>query len=141
MAKEQDTLRNVLVVGGGYYLSRWLIAPLWLPLSPWLNRTGGHPTWLWFIIELLPPTIPCILAGLAVGVSLESRRPVLWACILGAFVAIGRWMAWRWHLAPDLIDRVRQMVTSLIPAAAAAGSTLVGWRRSQKRSAAHGAGA
>jgi hypothetical protein len=131
----------VLVVGGGYYLSRWLIAPLWLPLTPSLNRTGGHPTWLWFIIELFPPTIPCILAGLAVGVCLESRKPVLWACILGGFVVLGQWLSWHWHLAPDVIDRGRQVVTSLIPAVAAAGSTLAGWRRGESRSSVRKAGA
>jgi hypothetical protein len=41
MARAQETLRNALVVAGGYYLSTWLVAPFWVVVGPWTNR-GGH---------------------------------------------------------------------------------------------------
>jgi hypothetical protein len=41
MARAQETLRNALVVAGGYYLSTWLVAPFWVIVGPWTNR-GGH---------------------------------------------------------------------------------------------------
>jgi hypothetical protein len=123
----------VLVVGGGYYLSTWLVAPLWLPLSPWLNRTGGHPTWLWFFIELIPSGIVCALAGWAVGLCLETRKPQAWAIGLGVLVVLVRWMGWHWHLSPDLSDRARQAAMSVIPAAVASWSALVAWQRVNSR--------
>jgi hypothetical protein len=141
VARQRKTLRNVLVVGGGYYFSMWLIAPLWLPLSPWLNRTGGHPTWLWFIIELLPLCIACALAGLAVGVCLETRKPQVWALALGGLVVFSRWMGWHWHLSPDLGDRARQAATSVIPGAVASWSILVAWRRADNPPSVDEAGA
>jgi hypothetical protein len=136
------TLRNILVVGGAYLFSTWLVTPLWLfVITPWMNRDGGHGFWLTTSVGWIPAVVGCGLAGIGAGLAIESEKPIAWALIFGALVIVVRWLGWTWHLPPDLEDRARQALDAIVPAAAAAAGVLIARRNvhAQDRSTRVGA--
>ena len=131
MTNRRATLRNVLVVGGGYFLSAFLAVPVSFAAMPWLNQS--HPIWMKTTVTSILFSIACALGGLAVGACIESRRPLGWALALGAVVAVLSWRGWRWYIPPDLGERLMQAAQSFIPAIGATAGALFGWRYANTR--------
>ena len=139
MTVTRRTLRNILSVGGAYYLATWLVAPFWFLVTPWMNR--GHPMWLSALVALIPAVIACAVAGVAAGFAVESQKPLAWALALGGLVALLRWFGWRWQLPPDLGDRTRQAIDAALPAAIAIAGVLFARQYADRQSRSPNVGA
>jgi len=127
------TLRNALVVLGGLYLSSWIAMPFWPPILRLTTDRVYHPGWesVWInSLQLLPALLGAAIAGVAVGLALQTRHPQLWALVLAVPMAVLRWTSFTWHISPQLGDRARQASAALVPAAAAALAIWLGsrWR-------------
>jgi hypothetical protein len=142
----QGTLRNVLVVLGGVYLSTWISVPLWPSILRLTTDRVYHPGWesvRIIALQLIPPVGGAVIAGAVVGVALQTDRVGRWALVLAALIAVLRWLSVRWHVSPELSDRARQAATALIPAAVGGIALCLGarWQRRQHDGEPHEPGA
>ena len=113
-------LRNVLVLIGTFYASGMVFAGIWILA---LQITGSTP------LHILLPLATALLTGVLCGYLLESRRPVAWAVVVGAFVALSTWSSVRWYIKPTLTELLPHGAESLGAGLLAGVSCWVFWRR------------
>ena len=132
-------LRNALVMIGAYYLSSWLIVPLWVLISK-LNEGRvyqGGQTAMMHAFDIIPVAAGAALAGVIAGMFLETAKPLAWAAGVGAFVGACTWSSTRWYVTPTLKDLLPQIVGAMV----AAGVAFVTCRAIERRRAAGVSGA
>jgi hypothetical protein len=78
----KETIRNLLIIAGAYYLSVWLEMAAVLAVAPITNRltfTGEFEGVLVMPIVLgIPSAIVMAIMGAAAAWAVESVRPMLW---------------------------------------------------------------
>jgi hypothetical protein len=130
----KETIRNLLIIAGAYYLSVWLEMAAVLAVAPITNRltfTGEFEGVLVMPIVLgIPSAIVMAIMGAAAAWAVESVRPMLWALLLGLAYGISSALAPHWARAPETAaDRVFLALRVLFPAIACiAGAATLGAR-------------
>ena len=86
-------VRNSLVIVGAYYVSSWILVPfgsLWLACLRERVYLPGEAG----LVEarnLIPVVISAVLAGVACGWFIETKRLLVWALACGVFVGVCKW--------------------------------------------------
>lgn len=105
-------LRNTLVLVGAYYVSAWVLIPLWIPLTKLVEGRvypAGSQLLFWAeIFNMIPAACSAVLAGVVTGYFVETARPVTWAVVAGVFVGLCTWSSHHWYVAPTSSDLLKQ---------------------------------
>jgi len=131
----RKVVRNALSLAGAYYLSSWVVAPLWYPITHFTANRVYHPGFESLAMEavmLIPRIVGALLAGLAVGCVIETLNPVRWAIAFGIVVVIFGWISFEWNIPPDFSQRAGQALKTVIPGFAAVGGVYAGDRYVKK---------
>ena len=126
-------LRNFLVVVGAYYVSAWVVMPLWAPIA-WMDhgrvyQAGSSLLLLSQAIRTIPILMSAILAGAAAGYFLVASRRASWLAVLGIFVAVCVWSSTRWYVRPSFEDLLWQGTKATVAGSLAVLAALAVWNR------------
>jgi hypothetical protein len=129
------TVRNVLATFGAYWLSFWLAVPLdWVFAKLRITYDDGILSAI--AMGIMVPwgrTLPAIIAGVLITVTVDSRKPERWALILAIlYMAVSR-VHYHWHLPPTAFDRISQVADFFFPAVACIAAAIL-TSRLQRRS-------
>lgn len=121
------TVRKVLTTLGVYWVSFWLAVPFeWLFTK--LRITYGDGVLSAIAMGIMVSwgrTLPAIIAGVLITLTLDSRKPERWAVLLGIlYIAVSR-VHYHWHLPPTTFDRISQVVDFLFPAVACIAAAIL----------------
>jgi hypothetical protein len=118
-----QTIRNILLTAGAYYLSIWAEAPAVIAFAAITNRltyTGDfEAAVLMPIVMGIPSAVVMALTGAGTTWAVSSRRPVLWSLLPALAYATSSAFAPHWSRSPETTaDHVRLAVRALFPAVA-----------------------
>jgi hypothetical protein len=125
-------LRNVLTIVGAYYVSAWVLVPIWIPIAKLTEGRVYSTAGERFGMELfnfLLPGATAVLAGIAAGLLLETERPLAWTVFAALFVGLMVWSSTHWHIRPAAFD----LGVQALRAAAAAALTFFACRLAARR--------
>ncbi len=107
VVKGQQSLRNTLVVVGAYFLGAQVAVLLFWPMSLLIpTYSSGEATAearKMAVIDAfyrVPIFMGAVLAGVGVGVCLQSARPRVWIVVTGVVVALCTLSSAAWSLFP-----------------------------------------
>ena len=118
---KKTNIRDFLIVLGIYWLSMWAVIPVAIIHS---NLTSGCTYYddLGVLLMRINSAIPSILvafgAGLLLTYVLESRFKKYWLWVLALLYGVLHYLGYHWVQQPRMIDRLSQVVSSLLPAIA-----------------------
>lgn len=114
-------IRNLLIVLGLHSLSMWVVVPIIIIYSKITNGIIYHGN-LGILLMGFVSAVPAALVALGAGIlsvhTLEGRSRKYWLAALALLYGILGFLAHHWVESPGIIDRVSQLVQSIVPAIA-----------------------
>jgi len=114
-------IRNLLVVLGIYWLSMWVVVPIaaiYLKITTGITYSGDFGMLLMGIVSAIPTALVALGAGILSVHTLEGRSRKYWLAVLALLYGILGFLAHHWVRSPGIIDRVSQLLQSIVPAIA-----------------------
>ena len=136
----KQTIRNVLLCAGAYYLSTWIEVPAILAFAPVTNRltfSGDFEgTVVMPIILGIPSALVMAITGAVTVWAVESERPMLWALLPAVVYGASSALSPHWVQPPDTAAaRASLAFRALFPAGACiigAGALIARLRRARR---------
>ncbi|MDA8078401.1 MAG: hypothetical protein M0Z79_05625 [Nitrospiraceae bacterium] len=115
-------IRNILILAGIYYLSWWVVRPLFMihdQVTSGMTYGGGLFGYLLMgIISVLPVALVAFGSGILTVYIVEETHLKYWLALLAMFYAVNGFSGFQWPKEPQLSDRAFQVIHSLFPAMA-----------------------
>lgn len=111
-------IRNLLVVLGIYWLSMWVVVPIaaiYLKITTGVTYSGDLGMLLMGIVSAIPTALVALGAGVLAVYALEDRSRKYWLALLALLYGILGFWGHHWVQPPRIIDRVWQLVQSVVP--------------------------
>lgn len=111
-------IRNLLIVLGIYWLSMWVVVPIaaiYLKITTGITYSGDLGMLLMGIISAIPTALVALGAGILSVYTLEGRSRKYWLAVLALLYGILGFLGHHWVQTPRMIDRVWQLVQSIVP--------------------------
>lgn len=125
-------VRNSLVIVGAYYVSSWILVPIWIPVARLFEKRVYLPGEAGLVEarNLIPVVISAVLAGVACGWFIETKRLLVWALACGVFVGVCKWSSGYWYRPPSGAELIQKGVAAcVVGVLACAACWVVGKRR------------
>jgi hypothetical protein len=114
--------RNVLVSGGAYYASLWVIPPVTMAFAPITNGVpfldGFETAVLMPLVLGIPSALVAAGAGALTAWLVESVHAWRWAVLPAVLYAVFTFNGNHWLVPPKIDQRVGQAIQALLPAVA-----------------------
>lgn len=113
-------IRNLLIVVGIYYLSWWVMSPIFMihtKLTTGVTYSGGIlGSLLMGIVSALPVALVAFGSGILSHYALEGTKKEYWTALLALFYAVNGFTGFHWAQQPELSDRFYQATQGIFPA-------------------------
>ncbi len=130
----RNSLSNILIGGGAYYLSWWIEEPLAFVYG---KLVFGHVTYrggfasrvVLPIVLHVPPAIAAAVVGACVVILVDSKRPLYWTILPAGLYAWFGSLGYSSFGSTVASDRLPQVIGALFPAVACLIGALLAVRR------------
>jgi hypothetical protein len=112
-------IRDLLIVLGIYWLSIWVVVPItviYFKITTGITYSGNFGTLLMGVISSIPTALVALGAGILAAYMLESGSRKYCLAVLALLYAVFGFLGHHWVQEPRIIDRIFQVVQSVIPA-------------------------
>lgn len=112
-------IRDLLIVIGIYWLSMWVVVPMtviYFKITADITYSGNLGTLLLGVISSIPTALVALGAGILSAYVLESGSRKYCLAVLALLYAVLGFLGHHWVQEPRIIDRLFQVVQSVIPA-------------------------
>jgi uncharacterized membrane protein (DUF4010 family) len=114
-----STVRNILICCGMFWLSLWgaaLLTPSFSKLNDGIVYGDGVLSALAMgVMSSMGRTLAAVVAGVCVALIISSRKPEIWAVIVGALYVIASPVRHHWGFPATGWDRLWQGVDLIFP--------------------------
>ncbi len=114
-----QTIRNLLIVLGCYWLSMWVYLPLayvHMKITNGITYSGTSGALLMHTVAAIPLAIASFGAGMLVRYVLNDSMQKYWILFLALLYASKHFIGFHWAIKPEVSDRVLQLPQSIVPA-------------------------
>ena len=112
-------VRNLMIVLGIYWFSMWVVLPIALicaKITDGIIYSGTVGAFVMHVVSAIPVAIVSLGGGILCIYILAESSHKYWLLLLAVLYAITRFTAFHYARAPELTDRIFQLVESIIPA-------------------------